>query len=395
MIHLVTLGAGGGSIAKYDRLHQSVAIGPESAGSDPGPACYDRGGMRPTVTDADVLLGYLDPEQTAVATRHMYAAPNRRTTHRLVRLDVPTPFWMRAPGECPGMFALESAMDELAAACGVDPVELRIRNEPVTEPESGRPFSTRNLVACLREGAARFGWDGRDPEPARRRHGQWLVGTGVAASTYPARAMPSKATVSVDAEGRYRVDIDAVDIGTGARTALALVAAEALGVSDDVVDVRIGDTRLPDAMGAGGSMGTASWSWAVAGACRAVRADMGERGGVVPAAGLTASVDTQPEVLDLPGAGMCVPDLAFVRARDGARVSFELLGFWSREAVWKRVELVRAGLPHRILFAVSKTLRVGEAVLDDAPHAALYVFTRVIAAKQVLQRIEQLAAAPT
>ena len=102
-------------------------------------------------------------EQTAVATRHMYAAPNRRTTHRLVRLDVPTPAWMRAPGECPGMFALESAIDELATELGIDPIELRIRNEPRVDPESGLPFSSRNLVACLREGAARFGWDGRDP----------------------------------------------------------------------------------------------------------------------------------------------------------------------------------------------------------------------------------------
>jgi predicted nuclease of restriction endonuclease-like RecB superfamily len=103
-------------------------------------------------------------------------------------------------------------------------------------------------------------------------------------------------------------------------------------------------------------------------------------------------VDREPSVLDLPGAGVCVPDLAFVRARDGARVHFELLGFWSRESVWRRVELVRAGLAHRILFAVSKALRVGEAVLDDAPNAALYVFTRVIAAKQVLERVERLAA---
>ena len=96
-------------------------------------------------------------------------------------------------------------------------------------------------------------------------------------------------------------------------------------------------------------------------------------------------VDREPAVLDLPGAGLCVPDLAFVRAADGARVYFELLGFWSREAVWRRVELVRAGLPHRILFAVSKSLRVGEAALDDTtPTAALYVFTRVINAKQVL-----------
>jgi xanthine dehydrogenase YagR molybdenum-binding subunit len=240
-------------------------------------------------------------EQTAVATRHMYAAPNRRTTHRLVRLDVPAPFWMRAPGECPGMFALESALDELAVACGVDPVELRQRNEPAVDPETGRSFSTRNLVACLRDGAARFGWDGRDPEPARRREGQWLIGTGVAASTYPARVMPSKATASVDATGGYRVDIAAVDIGTGARTALALVAAEALGVSDDVVDVRIGDTEFPEAMSAGGSMGTSSWSWAVASACEALRTLLeDEHGGVVPAGGLTATADTQADVAALP-----------------------------------------------------------------------------------------------
>jgi uncharacterized protein len=102
-------------------------------------------------------------------------------------------------------------------------------------------------------------------------------------------------------------------------------------------------------------------------------------------------IDREPAVLDLPGAGMCVPDLAFVRMRDGARVHFELLGFWSREAVWRRVELVRAGLPHKILFAASKGLRVGEVVLDDTPTAALYVFARVIAAKQVLDRIERLA----
>jgi predicted nuclease of restriction endonuclease-like RecB superfamily len=102
-------------------------------------------------------------------------------------------------------------------------------------------------------------------------------------------------------------------------------------------------------------------------------------------------VHREPSVLDLPGAGLCVPDLTFVRRRDGARVHFELLGFWSREAVWRRVELVRAGLPHRILFAASRQLRVGEVVLEDNPTAALYVFTRVLAAKEVLARLEQLA----
>ena len=96
----------------------------------------------------------------------MYAAPDRLTRHRLVALDVPTPSWMRAPGECPGMFALESAMDELATACGLDPIELRIRNEPDVDPEKGIPFSSRNLVGCLREGAERFGWAAATASPA-------------------------------------------------------------------------------------------------------------------------------------------------------------------------------------------------------------------------------------
>ncbi|MBA2699934.1 MAG: xanthine dehydrogenase family protein molybdopterin-binding subunit, partial [Nocardioidaceae bacterium] len=133
-------------------------------------------------------------EQTAVISRMMYAADALRSRHRLVALDVPTPRWMRAPGEAPGSFGLESAVDELAEACGIDPVELRIRNEPTTEPESGLRFSSRNLVACLREGAQRFGWHDRDPRPGLRPDGRWLLGTGVAAATYPARTAPSTAS---------------------------------------------------------------------------------------------------------------------------------------------------------------------------------------------------------
>jgi xanthine dehydrogenase YagR molybdenum-binding subunit len=109
----------------------------------------------------------------------MYAAPYRRTTHRLAPLDLPVPTIMRAPGETQGMFALESAMDEMAAACGLDPVEFRIRNEPDAGPETGRPFSSRNLVACLRDGARWFGWERRDPATRARCEGRWLVGTGV------------------------------------------------------------------------------------------------------------------------------------------------------------------------------------------------------------------------
>ena len=201
-------------------------------------------------------------EQTAACTRVMYATPAMRTAHRLV----PTPSWMRAPGECPGMYALESAVDELAVAAGLDPVELRIRNEPDAEPDSGLPFSSRNLIACLREGARKFGWAARDPLPGARRDGRWLTGTGVAASTYPARRQPSRAT-AVAANGELIIRIAAADIGTGARTALTQIAAETLGVPPDHVKVELGDSDLPRAWLAGGSMGTASWGSAVVLAC--------------------------------------------------------------------------------------------------------------------------------
>lgn len=215
-------------------------------------------------------------EQTAACTRAMYGTEAMRTTHRLVRLNVPAPSWMRAPGETPGMYALESAMDELAVALGMDPVELRVVNDPSAEPESGLPFSSRNLVACLREGAERFGWAGRDPRPGVRRRDRWLAGTGVAASTYPARRRPATATASA-VDGRYEVRIAAADIGTGARTALGDIAASVLGVDAARVRVVLGDSALPDAPLAGGSMGTASWGSAVADACEALLKD-GEHG---------------------------------------------------------------------------------------------------------------------
>ena len=214
-------------------------------------------------------------EQTAVATRMMYASPTRRTTHRLARLDVPTPSWMRAPGECPGMYALESAMDELAIACGIDPIELRIRNEPETDPETGLPFSSRNLVACMREGARLFGWETRDHVPGPHLQGRSYVGTGVASSTYPARRRPSSALVREEDDGSYVVRIAASDIGTGSRTVLTQIAADALDVPLERVRVDIGDSALPFASLAGGSMGTASWGTAIVRACEKLRAEGG------------------------------------------------------------------------------------------------------------------------
>src|SRR5260370_2421664 len=157
-----------------------------------------------------------------------YAAPNRRTTRRLARLDDPANSWMRAPGECPAMFALESAMDELAIACGRDPIELRICNEPAVDPETGHPFSSRNLVACLRQGAQRFGWAPRDPKPRARRDGSWLVGTGVAASTYPTVQFPATALRQDGRAGNYHARIHAPALGARAWTGVTQRTAAAL-----------------------------------------------------------------------------------------------------------------------------------------------------------------------
>ncbi|MBB3082874.1 xanthine dehydrogenase family protein molybdopterin-binding subunit [Geodermatophilus sabuli] len=231
-------------------------------------------------------------EQTATPTRVLYAAPNRRTTHRLARLDVPPPTIMRAPGETPGMFALESAMDELAHELGIDPVELRIRNEPTEDPERHIPWSSRSLVQCLRTGAERFGWAGRDLRPGVRTDGRWLVGTGVAAATYPARRRKADCRISVAGTpagpARYVVEIDGSDIGTGAWTALTQIAADALGVGMGDVELRIGDSRLPFAGGAGGSTGLASWGSAIVLTARELRRRLeDEYGGQVPPDGVT------------------------------------------------------------------------------------------------------------
>ncbi|GAA3779163.1 xanthine dehydrogenase family protein molybdopterin-binding subunit [Plantactinospora mayteni] len=255
-------------------------------------------------------------EQTAVLTRTLYAAPHRRTTHRLARLDVPTPSWMRAPGECPGSFALESAMDELAVACGVDPVELRLRNDTEIDPEEGVPFSSRNLAACLRDGARRFGWADRDPAPGVRRDGRWLVGTGVASAIYPARTPGASAEAAAGPDGTYQVRINATDIGTGARTALWQIAVDALGVPGDRVAISIGDSDLPPAYVAGGSAGTAGWGLSVDRACRSLRRQLDERyAGTAPPDGLSVRVDTTDEAAGLPRAPRYAFGAHFVEAR--------------------------------------------------------------------------------
>ncbi|MFJ8825140.1 xanthine dehydrogenase family protein molybdopterin-binding subunit [Streptomyces sp. NPDC102467] len=233
-------------------------------------------------------------ETGAAATRVMYPSQHARTTHRVVPLDVPTPSWMRAPGEAPGMYALESAMDELAVALDIDPVELRLRNDTGTEPDSSKPFSSRHLAECLREGARRFGWSQRDPRPLSRAEGTVLIGSGVAAATYPTLASPSRASAHAHPDGSFEIRVNATDIGTGARTVLAQVAADALGVPLDRVRTEIGDSDLPAAPLAGGSSGTASWGWAVHAACTRLAESLAERQGQpLPPEGISAKADTK------------------------------------------------------------------------------------------------------
>jgi xanthine dehydrogenase YagR molybdenum-binding subunit len=232
-------------------------------------------------------------EQTAAPTRMMYAAENRRTGHRLVPLDVAVPSWMRAPGEMPGMFAHEVAMDELAQACGVDPVELRVRNEPDVDPETGKPFSRRRLVECLQRGVERFGWADRPAMARATVEGDWWVGTGVAAATYPGMRMPgNSARVTAQETGHYDVAIGAVDIGTGSRTALQQIAADALEVDPTCIRLHIADSALPPASVAGGSSGTSSWGSAIVAAAQRFRADHGDHPD--PGVATTASAADDP-----------------------------------------------------------------------------------------------------
>jgi xanthine dehydrogenase YagR molybdenum-binding subunit len=241
-------------------------------------------------TQTSTVLEFGDP--SATIARIMYASPNLRTRHRIVALDVPTPRFMRGPGKATASFALESALDELAHAAGLDPVELRILNDTEVEPEGGHRFSSRSLVECLREGADRFGWRQRDPRPGIRGDGPYRYGSGVGCGSYPARSLSSTASATAEADGSFTIRITASDIGTGSRTILSQIAADALGVGMDGVHIQIGNSDFGFAINAVGSMGTSSWSFAVVRACQALLAQLAD-GAELP---VTARVDTAEEV---------------------------------------------------------------------------------------------------
>jgi len=212
-------------------------------------------------------------EYAAMASRHLWhASGGISTSHKVVRVNRNSPVVLRAPMEAQGHFAVECAMDELAYATGVDPVALRLRNDTDTDPYSGRPFSTRALHECLTQGAARFGWDNRTPEPRSMREGCYLIGQGMAAAIYTHWRWPGKARVTLNADGSALVEAAAHDIGTGTYTIMARVASDVLGLTPDKVTVRLGDTRLPESHPAIGSSTTANATAAVMLAAQVARA---------------------------------------------------------------------------------------------------------------------------
>jgi xanthine dehydrogenase YagR molybdenum-binding subunit len=199
------------------------------------------------------------PEPFIFPTMCLYGAGSLTLDVHVAEMNMLANTFMRAPGEAVGTFALESAIDELAEQLGMDPVELRLRNEPDCDPVSGKPFSARHLAEAYRAGADRFGWDQRNPEPRARRDGEWLVGLGTATATYPYHRMPGGAArITLTRDGHARVEIAAHDMGMGTATAQAQVTAERLGLSMDQVTFAYGESSFPGAILAGGSQQTAS-----------------------------------------------------------------------------------------------------------------------------------------
>ena len=212
------------------------------------------------------------PETAILQTRLLYAGANRLTRQRLAELDLPEGNSMRAPGEAPGMMALEIAMDEMAGKLGLDPIEFRIRNDTQVDPEQPkRPFSQRRLTECLRTGAERFGWSARKATPRQARDGRWLVGLGMAAAYRGSPVIKSGARVRLDAGGIVTVETDMTDIGTGSYTIIAQTAAEMMGVPLDKVVVRLGDSAFPVSAGSGGQFGGNSSTAGVYAACVKLR----------------------------------------------------------------------------------------------------------------------------
>lgn len=221
-------------------------------------------------TCQEVLGEFVEP--FTVATHMLYACPNLQTSQRLVRLHKGQPTFMRAPGEAPGMYALECGLDELAYALKLDPIELRLRNHADIDPDTSLPWSSKSLHECYRLGAEKFGWSRRNPQPASMRDGRYLVGMGMATATYPAYRFSTSASAEILQDGTVIVQSGSHEMGTGTATVMAQLAADVLGMPVEQVRFELGDTRMPRAPVSGGSATTASLGTAVEGATKALQA---------------------------------------------------------------------------------------------------------------------------
>lgn len=273
-------------VGRRQETVQDLAIGFDPEGRLTG---IDHAVLGQTATHGDYADG------TARVSRWLYACPNVATTHRIVRTNEPLPIPMRAPGVAPGLFALESALDEAADRLGIDPVELRVRNYAGKDPETDRPWSSNSLLDCYAAAAERFGWSGR-PGAGEARDGRWRIGWGMATSVYPVHHQPCRVRVRVEPDAGLLVQCGTQDFGQGAYTAIGQLAAEGLGLPMDNVRVELGDTDLPEGPFTGGSMVTASFTPAVEQAVSMIRARLAE---------LAAADDTSPL------AGAAADDLAF------------------------------------------------------------------------------------
>ena len=207
----------------------------------------------------------------------MYSCPNVRSRYRLLPLDISTPTFMRGPGEASGVYAFECAMDELAIALGMDPVELRRRNEPAIDEGENRPFSSRSLIKCFDVATERFGWAQRNPEPRSMRDGRLLIGWGMASATYPALFNQASARVRLHADGTAEVEVAASDMGPGTYTSMTQVAADFLGLPAEQVRFSLGRSDLPPAPPHGGSQTMASVGSAVRAACLAAQSEAAKK----------------------------------------------------------------------------------------------------------------------
>jgi xanthine dehydrogenase YagR molybdenum-binding subunit len=251
-----------GSIGFRSETRQSIKAGTDADGKLVSMS-YD------TLAQTSVFDEFT--ESSSVPARMLYACPNQLTSHHLVRLNTGTPSFMRAPGESSGTFGLESFMDELAYELKMDPIELRLRNYAEQDPDKGKPFTSKSLRECYRQGAEKFGWSQRNPEPRSKRVGNTLVGWGMATAVYPSRRSEAAAKAILRADGSVVVLAGTQDLGTGSYTVFSQVAAETLGIPTSQVTFRLGDTDYPKTPVSGGSQTAASTGSAVRIVCQSLQ----------------------------------------------------------------------------------------------------------------------------